>query len=269
MEESNIIKYDGSQLQKVTNIIAVTNKLLGLAEPRLIPYRKKDKWGFCTPDMKIVIDCVYDEVFRFSKGVANVRINDERWFIDKKGTKVSEIIEKSVVKKDDSSEILTGTNINNKWGFIDKEGILVIPCVYDDVTYFKDGLARAKLNGKYGFIDRSNRQIVPFIYDFAERCFQDDMVRVGLDGKYGYYNREGLQTIPCIYDGFSGLSYSDGLVSIRLNGKYGFIDKNGNIVIPFNYSFVYSFKDELAMTYMSVNGKSGYINKAGIQYWED
>lgn len=45
-------------IQRVSNQIAATNKLLAAADPILIPYRKKDKWGFCTPDKKIVIDCV-------------------------------------------------------------------------------------------------------------------------------------------------------------------------------------------------------------------
>ena len=45
MEENKLKKYSNGQLQRTANAIAITNKLLALSEPQLIPYRKKDKWG--------------------------------------------------------------------------------------------------------------------------------------------------------------------------------------------------------------------------------
>ena len=74
MKNNQLIKHDGGLIKRVGNAISVTNKLLALVEPQLIPYRKKDKWGFCTPDKKIVIDCVYDEVERFKEGLARVKL---------------------------------------------------------------------------------------------------------------------------------------------------------------------------------------------------
>ena len=55
MEENKLIKYEGKIIKSVSTAISIANKLLALAEPQLIPCRKKDKWGFCTPDKKIVI----------------------------------------------------------------------------------------------------------------------------------------------------------------------------------------------------------------------
>lgn len=40
---------------------------------QLIPYRKGDKWGYCTPDKKIVIPCEYDDAWKFHKGLAMVK----------------------------------------------------------------------------------------------------------------------------------------------------------------------------------------------------
>jgi len=58
VENNEIIKYEGGLIKHVSNAISITNKLLVLTEPQLIPYRKGDKWGFCTPDKKVVIDCI-------------------------------------------------------------------------------------------------------------------------------------------------------------------------------------------------------------------
>ena len=55
-------------------------------EFELIPYRKGNKWGFCTPNKKIVIDCIYDHTFPFSHGLAVIHEQNKRAYIDSTGT---------------------------------------------------------------------------------------------------------------------------------------------------------------------------------------
>ena len=72
MEEYKLIKYEGGLLKSISTAISVANKLLALTEPQLIPYRKKDKWGFCTPDKKIICytnSCTY--AFYYSSFIFN------------------------------------------------------------------------------------------------------------------------------------------------------------------------------------------------------
>jgi len=45
-----------------------------------------------------------------------------------------------------------------KHGFIDKEGNEIIPCIYDSVEEFSDGLAKIKLDGKLGYINKEGVQ---------------------------------------------------------------------------------------------------------------
>lgn len=66
MQENELVKYEGKVVKKVSNAISIANKLLAITEPQLIPYRKKDKWGYCTPDKRIIIDCIFNEVGEFS-----------------------------------------------------------------------------------------------------------------------------------------------------------------------------------------------------------
>ena len=70
MEDNKLIKYEGGLVKSVSTAISLANKLLALAEPQLIPYRKKDKWGFCTTEKLIVIDCIFDCVERFIENLA-------------------------------------------------------------------------------------------------------------------------------------------------------------------------------------------------------
>ena len=47
---------------------------------------------------------------------------------------------------------------SNKWGFIDKNGKVVIPLKYSGLYDFREGLARVVLNDKYGYIERDGTE---------------------------------------------------------------------------------------------------------------
>ncbi|MCX7941379.1 MAG: WG repeat-containing protein [Endomicrobia bacterium] len=47
----------------------------------------------------------------------------------------------------------------NKWGYCDKNGNIVIDCKYDYADYFsEEDLARVELGGKLGYIDKSGKE---------------------------------------------------------------------------------------------------------------
>ncbi len=81
---------------------------------------------------------------------------------------------------------------DDKEGFIDHKGNLVIPLIYDDVSDFaKCGLARVRQNGKYGFINRVGVVIIPIIYDDAEDFFNEDLTTCKLKDKCYLINKKG------------------------------------------------------------------------------
>jgi len=55
------------------------------------------------------------------------------------------------------SEGLAGVQINNKWGFINKKGEIIVEPKYDKVFNFERGLALVKINGKLGTINKSGK----------------------------------------------------------------------------------------------------------------
>ena len=90
-------------------------------------------------------------------------------------------------------EELARVRLNDKWGFIDKSGTLVIPCKYDYSGSFSEGLAGIQLNGKYGFIDKSGTEVIPCKYDGGE-SFKNGRAHVYLNGINGYVNMSGVET---------------------------------------------------------------------------
>ena len=44
--------------------------------------------------------------------------------------------------------------INVKYGFVNKNGEVVIPCKYDEARSFSEGIAAVRLGDKWGFVDK-------------------------------------------------------------------------------------------------------------------
>lgn len=121
-EENNkiIVLEQDKLIYKVSNSLRIADKLLPIKEePKLIPYRKVNKWGFCTHDKKIIIDCIYEDAYQFIENLAKVKQN-------------------------------------NKYGYIDKSGNIIIPLIYDVASDFKDGYAIVSISGINGKINKTN-----------------------------------------------------------------------------------------------------------------
>ncbi|MBQ7020051.1 MAG: WG repeat-containing protein, partial [Bacteroidales bacterium] len=154
-------------------------------------------------------------------------------------------------------EGMASIKMNGKYGYIDKSGREVIPCRYDDAYSFSEGMASIKMNGKYGYIDKSGREVVPCRYDHAYP-FTEGMAIVKMNGKYGYIDKSGREVVPCRYDDASYLY--EGFAKVRINGKWGYIDRSGEVV-PCRYDDASDFCEGMARVEM--NGKYGYIDISG------
>ena len=61
---------------------------------------------------------------------------------------------------------------NNKWGFINKDGEIVIPLEYNFAYEFAEGLAPVKIKDKWGFIDKTGKIIIPIEYKNVRNFYQ-------------------------------------------------------------------------------------------------
>ncbi len=169
MEGNELIKYEGSLIKRVGNAITITNKMVSLTEPQLIPYRKKDKWGYCTADKRVMIDCIYFYAERFRNGQAQVRRNETEYgYIDKNGHIITDFTEGTLLRPFTSFKLQAFKNKrlprrddmivffkkNEKFGFIDKDGIEIIAPKYDRADEFYEGLALIQIENNLGYINK-------------------------------------------------------------------------------------------------------------------
>lgn len=184
---------------------------------------------------------------------------------------------------------------DGKCGFkLCQSGEIAIPCKYDDVCSFNEGIARVKKEGVWGCIDRSGKEIISLKYEdiwplsdcwmavkfnkkwgcvdyrgdefaiceFDEiTLLSDQLIRVKQNGKYGLVNRKGIRVISCEYDEMILFDY--GLVKAKINNRYRIIDENGIKVISYEYDSICNFEEGLAL--VKLNNKYGFIDKTGIE----
>ena len=129
---------------------------------------------------------------------------------------------------------------------------------------FKHGLIKVKKGGKYGFFNKMGKLVIPCVYDYAERSFWDDYISVSKGDNCGYYSPEGNAITQCIYDGCRyGNDSESGIHIVIKSEKYGVVDfKNRKEILPCIYDVIYStYDDRLFM--VRRNGKYGFFDIDG------
>lgn len=59
---------------------------------------------------------------------------------------------------------MAAVKLDDKWGFVNKNGKVAIPCIYDEVYSFSGGLTTVKLDRKWGVINKQGKFVLPCVY---------------------------------------------------------------------------------------------------------
>lgn len=231
-------------------------------------------WGFIDQGGELVIPARFGSARAFHEGLAAVEM----------GVKVERVVR-------DHTE--------STWGFIDTHGEMVIEATYEWVGDFHEGLASVRVEGRYGFIDREGKLVIPTAWPgrvghfsqgraFVElgreqlgylkpdgelaftlegvdtsgpRHFSEGRVRVETaDGELRFHDRDGKLVLN-LGEVFVR-SFQEGLAVARVDRKWGFIDASGAFVIEPIYSFAQGFRNGLAIVTTKDPGPR-YINPQG------
>jgi len=256
------------------------------------------KWGYIDKSGEYLIKPQFDFVRSFSEGLASVRINGKAGFIDQSGNMVIKPqfpllsdfkngstylvgpeynINRDGEKIDighgfDCKEGLFCIKRNDKWGYADVRGDIVIEPVYDRVRDFKNGIAMVIKDDKIFFINSQGEVLFEMPDDIQKgNCsmagcdFSEGRIEIrGNNLKCGYLDKSGHIKVLPIYKRCE--EYSDGLAAVSRNDKWGYIDKDGHITINQQFLNACKFIDNLAP--VLVEDGWGYINKKGEFVWK-
>lgn len=104
-----------------------------------------------------------------------------------------------------------------------------VPFIYDYAHAFSVGLALVRQNGWWGYVDKTGKEVIPCIYNPAWSFTKTGLAAVCMEGKCGFIDQTGKEVIPFIYDDARYFN-KDGKAKVKLNGETFFIDVKGNRV---------------------------------------
>jgi hypothetical protein len=81
-----------------------------------------------------------------------------------------------------------------KVGFIDRTGVEVIECVYDEIYPFDKGRAKIVKAGKFGLVRETGEVYVEPKYDYIGP-FVNGLAIIGLGNKKGLLNEDGEEVV--------------------------------------------------------------------------
>lgn len=182
----------------------------------LAPVKLNGKWGVIDFQENQIVPFEYDAISNFKDGYAIVAMTNP----DTVGSSVipdqisDDVVEYSLSDdKDGELYIDSFTSRDNsemKFGIIDRQGNLVLPLGYDNVTHVSEGVIGVKNDDKWGFVSQQGKLVIFYQFDQIFPPFKEGIIQVD----YCYDDNEN--TIPC---------WSD-----EVNIHTLHIDKQGNVI---------------------------------------
>jgi hypothetical protein len=189
-----------------------------------------------------VIPARYRWAGKFSRGRALVLEGDDHFIINAKGEQVAALA-CDQVQAFAFFEGMSAIAQHGKWGFVDDNGRLLIPCQFEAVGPFCEGLAAAVEAGKLGFINREGHFVIRPQFDAPQQARA--------------INLSGTSSYPY---------FSEGLAALAKDGRWGYIDRDAQWVIPPQFDLAGAFTEGAAK--VAVGNKLGYIDRRGEYIWK-
>lgn len=132
--------------------------------------RENGKYGYVDASGEFIIPCIYDDAFPYNpyngnpgdKNYTAIVFSDgEGTLIDEQGNRVLDEAYEIVKIGYDYSLLAVRNKETELYGYANRRGTIMIPCMYDDVFEFKDGTARVRSGENEFWIDMHNQRTEP------------------------------------------------------------------------------------------------------------
>ena len=241
----------------------------------------RGKYGFMNMQGEIVIPAVYydsefndylefyggPDIFQknigiFTCGLAIARDENRGYgFVNDEGIEVIPCQYKNAFPFNNG--LAAVQNSDNKWGYINTSGELVVPLVYDSATLHRENRAFIEKNNKLAFIDNTGKILTDFVFERISGFpfISENRIIIKKNGEDVCVDGNGKVIFKCV-NIVPSFYYSEGLIPFSYKGenKTGLLDENGNVVLKPKYAEIKPFKN--GVTVVSNNNLQGVINKS-------
>lgn len=219
-----VIDYEGNYIINPSDTY-ITDYSEGL----FVTKQKNNKYGYIDIKGNTVIEHKYDQANIFHQGLARVHIGNENCiYIDKKGYQTILLDSSIATECSDVNDGLITITSNDKKGFVDKQGKVVIePKYVTSSEYFSEELLPVNINGKWGYINKYDKVVIDPQFESAG-IFKNGLASVSINGKDGLINKKGKYIIKPEYDSIRYMGH--GLADVTRNGTPHYVNLKNKIV---------------------------------------
>ncbi len=154
------------------------------------------------------------------------------------------------------------------WGYLDKDGKIVINPQFNQANVFVNGLALVQSpDNKYGYIGEDGKYIINPTYKYATSFSEGFACVVIENGKPQFINEKGEVKFTVEGSEYCGV-FNDGFALVKTGDLWGYCDKTGNIKISPQFDYAFPFSEGLAAVAKTNKEKNetlwGFINDKGV-----
>ena len=216
---SYFIDTNGNKKHVVLNVENVQK--LGTMENGVFPLFDGEHWNFYNTTHEMLFGG-FDDVTALANGVVAVKSNGSWTLVDHAGNDLTgktyanvAMDEKLIVYRNDRLFVSDGT----KYQMITSSGEVVGSDTYEDVHVFNDGTyAAVKINGKWGFIDKNGEIIITPQFEDA-RSFANGLAAVMVNSQWGFIDLQGEIVIDPQFEDAREFN-SDGCAFVLTDGEW-------------------------------------------------
>ena len=239
----------------------------------LIPYRQGDKWGYATPDRKIVITPKYNEANLFSEGYASVKTGNKYGYINKDGQliipakfTVAKSFRRGYLpdqkKEGGDSVLFAGASLvaSGEEICIDTKGIAMSKCpaINENSISENAGPIETIVTKKNYSLPNSNGLFDKIVDDYKIAGTDDTYYIAVKNNQYGIFNSKFDTLVPFQYSSMK-MNHKNGTPYLEVSraGMYGVLMPDGKTGIPAEYSNLISVDGPEGKEYFIIrkNGK--------------
>lgn len=221
----------------------------------LIPYRQGDKWGYASPDRKVVIAPKYAEANWFSEGYAAVKLGSKYGYINKDGKMVipakftvAKSFRRGFVpregKEGGDSVLFAGASLrSDKYEVcINTKGATLRQCPAIPESSVQQNETKSVVTQKVYSVPNSSG-LFDLIKDDYKMTNSDETYYVAIkNGQYGVFNSKFETIVPFQFDSIHVVRTANPYLEVRKAGMYGIISGIGQMRIQPEYAKVFSVK---------------------------
>ncbi len=218
---------------------------------------------FDTIRQKLIENKTYEFVYRFENNYAVFSTFDHTMgVIDSLGNVIipplySEV--RNARARRNLYEVTLYANKKRTSGFIDVDGKIRIPIIYDYVYYVGSGMISVRKDGKHGVLDTLNRTILPIDYD--DISFDHPFIIARKNGTYNLYDGKGSKVNDLQFTNITRF-HNDRAIITFPDTSTAIIDLRGDIVLQpiHGYEFIDILNDSLYLIKDNLTSKVGVVN---------